>query len=90
MFLASASLVAPSLVPLMRSTVLLTVPQPESVASRNATAMAARPQRFIPGLPLMAGDLTHLALAAKEAINPAKSPQIAANGLANAGEMRAK
>jgi len=59
----------------MRSTVLLTVLQPNSMLPSSA-GMPAVVVRVIPVLvPLMAGDLIHGAVAAKEATNPVKSPQ---------------
>jgi hypothetical protein len=60
----------------MRSTVLLTVPQPNSVLPSSAVAMPAVVARVILLLvPLMAGDLIHGTVAAKEATNPVKPPQ---------------
>jgi hypothetical protein len=60
----------------MRSTVLLTVLQPKSIVPSSAAAMPAVAEHLIPVLvPLMAGDLIHGAVAAKEATNPVKSPQ---------------
>ena len=67
--------------PLMRSTVLLTVLQADSIAISKVPAMPATAQSLIPGLvALMAGDLIHGTVAAKEATNPG---QIAAKRLAN-------
>jgi hypothetical protein len=67
-----------ALSPLMRSTVLLTVLQADSMAVSKVPAMPATAQSLIPGLiPLMSGDLIHGTVAAKEGET---SRQIAANG----------